>query len=187
MLRNTTHRYGSLAIALHWLMAIGIFGMFALGIWMVDLDYYDNWYHRPLYIHKGIGMILLLLLIARLGWRLVNPRPELIGAAWERMVALAVHRGHYLLLFAVTLTGYLIPTAEGVGIDIFGLFTVPATITFSKTEADLIGEIHRYAAWATVLLAAMHAGAALKHHFIDRDITLLRMLGRAESPSQPKE
>ena len=177
MLRNTSESYGLVSIILHWLMAAVIFAMFGLGLWMVELGYYDSWYHDAPYIHKAIGMLLLFALIFRLGWRLINIRPQLMGKAWEQFVALAVHRSHYLLLFAITITGYLIPTAEGVGIDVFGWFTVPASFSFTKKEADLIGLIHLYVAWAVIGLAAAHAGAALKHHVIDRDITLLRMLG----------
>jgi cytochrome b561 len=157
-------------------MAAVIFGMFGLGLWMVGLDYYDSWYHDAPYIHKAIGMLLLFALVFRFGWRMINTRPKLVGAAWERFIALLVHRMHYLLLFAITITGYLIPTAEGVGIDVFGWFTVPASYSFTKEEADLIGLIHLYVAWTVMGLAAAHAGAALKHHFIDRDQTLLRML-----------
>ncbi len=177
MLRNTSESYGLVAIAMHWLMAIVIFGMFGLGLWMLELNYYDSWYHDAPYIHKAIGMLLLFTLIFRFIWRLINTRPNLMGAAWEQFIALLVHRSHYLLLFAITITGYLIPTAEGVGIDLFGWFTVPASFSFTKDEADLIGLVHLYIAWAVVGLAAAHAGAALKHHFIDKDITLLRMLG----------
>ncbi len=177
MLRNSSTSYGLVSIAMHWLMAVVIFAMFGLGLWMVELGYYDSWYHDAPYIHKAIGMLLLFALIFRFGWRLSNKRPNLMGAAWEQFVALVVHRLHYLLLFAITITGYLIPTAEGVGIDVFGWFTVPASYSFTKTEADLIGQIHLYVAWAVIGLAAAHAGAALKHHFIDKDITLLRMLG----------
>jgi cytochrome b561 len=177
MLRNTSRSYGLIAILLHWSMALVIFGMFGLGLWMVELNYYDSWYHDAPYIHKAVGMLLLFLLIFRLIWRLTNKRPNLIGETWEQFVALLVHRSHYLLLFAITITGYLIPTAEGVGINVFGWFTVPASFTFTKEEADLIGLIHLYVAWAVIGLTAAHAGAALKHHFIDNDNTLLRMLG----------
>ena len=177
MLRNTSRSYGLIAILLHWSMALVIFGMFGLGLWMVKLNYYDSWYHDAPYIHKAVGMLLLFLLIFRLIWRLTNKRPNLIGETWEQFVALLVHRSHYLLLFAITITGYLIPTAEGVGINVFGWFTVPASFTFTKEEADLIGLIHLYVAWAVIGLTAAHAGAALKHHFIDNDNTLLRMLG----------
>ncbi len=177
MLRNTSTSYGLVAIAMHWLMAVVIFGMFGLGLWMVELNYYDSWYHDAPYMHKAIGMLLLFALVFRFGWRLTNARPNLMGEPWEQITALLVHRTHYLLLFTITMTGYLIPTAEGAGIDIFGLLKVPASFSFTKTEADLIGLIHLYVAWAVIGLAAAHAGAALKHHFIDKDITLLRMLG----------
>jgi len=179
MLRNTTTSYGFVSIGLHWLMAIAIFGMFALGYWMTTLTYDDRWYHDGPDIHKAIGALLLLALIFRFVWRLLNPRPELLGAWWEQMVALSVHRLHYVLMFAVLISGYLIPTAEGVGIDVFGLFTLPATLMFDKQQADLIGKTHWAAAWAMMALAGLHAGAAIKHHLIDKDITLLRMLGMA--------
>jgi len=178
VLRNTSQSYGLVAITMHWLMAFIIFAMFGLGLWMVELNYYDSWYHDAPYIHKAVGMLLLFLLIFRFSWRLSNTRPKLMGETWEKFIALLVHRSHYLLLFGITITGYLIPTAEGVGIDIFGLFTIPATFSFSKDEADLIGLIHLYIAWAVIALTFAHAGAALKHHFIDKDITLLRMLGK---------
>ncbi|MFQ5519446.1 MAG: cytochrome b, partial [Mariprofundus sp.] len=150
MLKNTSASYGLISILLHWLMALVIFGMFGLGLWMVELNYYDNWYHDAPYIHKAIGMLLLFTLIFRFIWRQTNPKPRIMGAAWERLIALSVFRMHYLLLFAISITGYLIPTAEGVGIDVFGLFTVPASFSFTKEEADLIGEIHLYVAWAVI-------------------------------------
>jgi cytochrome b561 len=181
VLRNTSTSYGLVAIVLHWLMAVAVFAMFWLGLWMVDLGYYDRWYHDAPYIHKGAGMLLLFTLVFRFIWRLTNQRPALAGAAWEQFVALGVHRMHYLLLFAVTAAGYLIPTATGVGIDVFGWFTVPASLSFTKEQADMVGQTHRYLAWAVVALAAVHAGAALKHHYIDRDNTLLRMFGRVRN------
>jgi len=184
MLTNRRGSYGWMAIALHWVMATVILGMFALGIWMVDLTYYDSWYHDAPEIHKAIGILLLLLLLFRLGWRLLNTRPELMGLWWEQLIALSVHRLHYLLMFTVMLSGYLIPTAEGVGIDIFGWFTIPATFTFDKQQADLIGTIHWTSAWSIIGLTMLHAGAALKHHIIDKDITLLRMLGMTGNAGQ---
>ncbi len=177
MLRNSEHTYGQVAIVLHWGMAIAIFAMFALGLWMVDLSYYDAWYHRAPALHKAIGILLLITLLFRLIWRLTNPVPHIMGPSWERCAALAVHRMHYVLLFALMLSGYLIPTAKGAGIDVFGWFTVPATLSFDRQAADMIGDLHRWLAWSAIGLAAMHTLAALKHHFIDRDATLTRMLG----------
>ena len=177
MLRNTSTSYGVVSIALHWLMAAGIFAMFALGYWMTTLTYYDRWYHDAPEMHKAIGALLLLLLLFRFIWRWINLRPALMGEHWEQVVALGVHRLHYVLMCTVMISGYLIPTAEGVGIDVFGLFTLPATLSFDRQQADLIGKIHWGSAWAMMGLAGLHAAAALKHHIIDKDMTLLRMLG----------
>jgi len=180
-LLNTPISYGWISIVMHWLMAVAIFAMFGLGIWMRTLDYYDSWYHEAPYIHKGVGILLVIALLVRLAWRWGSTRPELLGAAWEKSIALFVHNTHYVLLFILMFTGYLIPTAEGVGIDVFGWFTVPATLTYTKAEADVIGLLHKYLAWAAIGLAGLHAAAALKHHFVDRDATLLRMLGMSRN------
>ena len=184
VLRNTSTSYGLIAIVMHWLMAVVIFAMFGLGLWMVELNYYDSWYHDAPYLHKAMGMLLLLALIFRFAWRLSNPRPELMGQAWEKIVALAVHRLHYVLVLLALLSGYLIPTAQHVGIDVFGWFTVPALMSLGKSEADLVGLLHFYSAWAVIGLAAAHAGAALKHHVIDQDMTLLRMLGKTKKQGE---
>jgi cytochrome b561 len=84
----------------------------------------------------------------------------------------------YLGLFGVMISGYLISTADGRGIEVFGLFSVPATLTGIPQQEDIAGAIHEYLAWGLVIFAALHGLAALKHHFIDRDSTLLRMFGR---------
>jgi cytochrome b561 len=88
------------------------------------------------------------------------------------------HSVLYLGLFLVMMSGYLISTADGRAISVFGLFDVPALITSIPNQADSAGLVHEYAAWALVIFAVVHALAALKHHFIDRDATLKRMLGR---------
>lgn len=177
MLKNTADTYGWVSIAVHWMMALAIFGMFGLGLWMTGLDYYDDWYHRAPEVHKSVGMLLLFLLVFRLIWRLANPRPALMGQWWEQIVALSVHRTHYLLMFIIMLSGYLIPTGEGKGVDVFGWFVAPALMAFDKHQADMLGLLHLAAAWALMGLAGMHAAAALKHHIVDRDNTLIRMLG----------
>jgi cytochrome b561 len=177
MLENSKERYGWVSIGIHWLMALAIIGMFVLGIWMVGLEYYDAWYHKAPWIHRSAGMLLLFLLIFRSVWRLTNPVPEIMGAWWEKIIALWVHRAHYLFMFAVIISGYLISTALGKGVDLFGWFEVPALLPVDKGRETTAGTLHMYLAWGFMGYVAMHAAAALKHHFIDRDITLLRMLG----------
>jgi len=89
------------------------------------------------------------------------------------------HLALYAGLFALMISGYLISTADGRGIEVFGLFEVPATLTTIPDQEDVAGVVHEYLAWGLVIFAGLHALAALKHHFIDRDATLVRMLGRA--------
>ncbi|MBP2170920.1 cytochrome b561 [Erwinia toletana] len=177
--RNTPTRFGWLSITLHWLVALAVYGMFALGLWMVTLGYYDNWYHQAPELHKSIGMVLFAVMILRLIWRFVSPPPKPLSS-YSRLVrisAIAAHLLLYLLLFAILFTGYLISTAEGKPIEVFGLIAVPATFAGNAQQADLAGDIHLYLAWSVVIISVLHGLAALKHHFIDRDITLKRMLG----------
>ncbi len=186
MWQNTADGYGWVAVVLHWLVAVFVVGLFALGLWMVELTYYDAWYRRSTDIHKGVGILLCLVMLARLGWRLVNPRPvpDPTPARLERVAAAVTHVLLYVLLFAVMTAGYLISTADGRAIDVFGLFSVPATIAGVAGQADIAGDVHRALAIALIVLAGIHSLAALKHHFIDRDRTLLRMLGRAPPVSR---
>jgi cytochrome b561 len=180
MWRNTDDGYGLVAVVLHWLVAVVVVGLFALGLWMVELTYYDAWYRRSADIHKGVGILLFFVVLARLGWRLVNPRPapEPTHSRLERGAAAVTHALLYVLLFAVMAAGYLISTADGRAIDVFGLFSVPAIIAGLPGQADVAGDVHLALAIALIVLAGIHSLAALKHHFIDRDRTLFRMLGR---------
>lgn len=178
--RNNTDRYGIVSILFHWVTALTVFGLFALGYWMVGLGYYDTWYHRAPEIHKSIGMLLLILTVARLAWRHISPAPKAL-VTHGTMVRRASKAGHLLLylgLLAVMFAGYFISTADGVGVSVFGWFTIPAAVSQGASQADLAGVIHRYLAWGLVIFAVAHGLAAIKHHVIDRDRTLVRMLGR---------
>jgi len=177
--KNTSTRFGSLSITLHWLVALAVYGMFALGLWMVTLGYYDNWYHQAPELHKSIGIVLFAVMILRLLWRFISPPPKPLSSysPLVRISAVAAHLLLYLLLFAILITGYLISTAEGKPIEVFGVLPLPAMLAGGAEQADLAGDIHLYLAWSVVIISVLHGLAALKHHFIDRDITLKRMLG----------
>jgi cytochrome b561 len=178
--RNGPDHWGAVSIALHWLIALVVFAMFALGLWMTSLTYYDRWYHDAPYLHKGIGVLLFITLVARLLWRFAVGRPDELAshAPWERLAARLAHLGLYLLLFAVMVSGYLISTADGRAVEVFGWFAVPATLSGIEGQEDVAGEVHLGLASVLIALSLLHGGAALKHHFIDRDRTLKRMLGR---------
>jgi cytochrome b561 len=161
---------------LHWLIAGAVLGLFALGLWMVGLDYYHAWYHRAPELHKGIGVLLLGIMLLRLAWRSVNPQPWLSGTPLQQGLAMAMHRALYGVLFAVIVSGYLVSTADGRPIDILGLGYLPATLSGIDRQEDIAGVFHQALAMFMIVLAALHALAALKHHLIDHDRTLLRML-----------
>ncbi|MDE1167108.1 MAG: cytochrome b [Pseudomonas sp.] len=179
-LRNSTSRYGWVSIVLHWGVALAVFGLFALGLWMVDLGYYDPWRKAGPDLHKSIGLTLFFVMLLRVVWRFVSAPPP-APANHSRFVRMAAKLGHaflYLDLFLVMFAGYLISTADGVGIPVFGLFEVPALISGLPDQAETAGTVHLYLAWTLVIFAVLHGLAALKHHFIDRDATLVRMFGR---------
>ncbi len=172
---NDPQGYGLVAIALHWLMALAIAVVYVLGTIIVDMDYDDPWYRTGPELHLGLGALTGILLAVRLGWRLANPRPVPYGQDWERRVARWVHRGFYVLIAAVVVSGYLVTTADGKPLSVFDWLEIPAWIHGYPNQEDLAGEFHEWLADALVGLTALHALAALKHHFIDRDPTLRRM------------
>lgn len=176
MIRNTPSGYGIVAILLHWLMALAIFGMFGLGLYMVELTYYDSWYRGSLELHKSAGVLLALAWLVRLLWRQINTVPQ--GLSSKPLENLAAHLAHltiYVLLAALFLSGYLISTADGRSIDVFGWFEVAATLTEDNQE-DIAGDIHEILAWLLMGLVGIHILAALKHHLIEKDRTLVRMI-----------
>jgi len=180
MLKNQTSHYGLISILIHWLTVIVVVGLAILGLWMVDLDYYSEWYKTGPEIHRSVGVLFAVLLLFRMLWRYWSPPPVSPEShlPWERKSARFVHWALLLLMWAVIVAGYLISTADNRGIDVFGWFVVPASLTSIPEQEDLAGDIHFYLAMTLLALAALHGLAALKHHFIDRDRTLVRMFGR---------
>ncbi len=178
--RNNHLTWGWVTVGIHWLTVLAVLGLLSLGLWMVDLGYYHLWYHKAPLIHKSIGILLFGMTLFRLIWRLTHasPLPLTSHSVLEQRAAAAVHRLIYLLLLGTMITGYLISTAAGKPVSVFGWFEIPAIMKGFKGQADIAGNIHRILALSLGGLALLHALAALKHHFIDRDKTLIRMLGR---------
>jgi len=178
--RNDAARWGGIAVALHWTSALAVVGLFALGLWMRGLTYYDVWYTRGPSLHKSVGIIVLAIITVRLIWRLTNRTPDSLEShqAWETKVAHIAHWILYAGLFVVLISGYLMSTADGRGISVFGLADVPAMFFGIEKQADKAGAVHLWVSTALMSVVAVHALGALKHHFLDRDTTLKRMLGR---------
>lgn len=169
-------QYNRTAKLLHWLSALLIISLFALGLWMVDLNYYSEWYKIAPHWHKSIGLCLFAMTLFRLLWKITSKSPPITGQAWEKVGAKLAHNALYLLLFAIFISGYLISTADGRPITVFNWFSVPGFGEFVENQEDVAGALHFYLAYTTIGLAALHALAACKHHFINKDDTLSKML-----------
>jgi cytochrome b561/polyisoprenoid-binding protein YceI len=194
---ETAQRYTAVAIILHWAIALAIAGMIALGWWMGDaLEDSDTQAQAiaAFQLHKSVGLTVLALSLARLAWRLVHKPPPFPEAMkpWEKTVAAATHWAFYVLIIAMPLTGWLyVSTAwspqDDRPLDVptlyFGLFHVPHLFGLSNLAEDAraaVAEVfefsHSKLAWGAIGLTVLHIGAALKHHFVNRDGVLARMV-----------
>ena len=174
---DTPNSYGQVAIGLHWLIAFAIIATFALGLYMHELPLSPQ--KLKLYSwHKWAGVSIFLFVVLRLGWRLAHRPPQLPAAmpAWQRLAAEATHVLLYLLMFAVPLSGWLMSSAKGFQTVWFGVLPLPDLLDKNKELGDLLKEIHEALNFGMAGLVLAHAGAALKHHVIDRDDVLARML-----------
>lgn len=176
---NSRATYGWVAVLLHWLLALWLLALFALGWWMVELDYYSAWYQRAPWWHKGLGVLATLLMLLRYIWRLANPLPEHEPGipAYQASLALWGQRLFYVLVFALALSGYLMVTARGESLSVLDWFALPATLSVAQQE-DVAGWAHKYLAWGFMVMVLLHTVAALRHHFVVGDKTLLKILGR---------
>jgi cytochrome b561 len=181
--RNTDQTFGWATIILHWMMALAILVIFGIGWYMVELDYYDPLYHQLPDLHKALGIVIGLLLAIRIVWHLSTglPKPLAGLSTWELTLSGLVHKTLYLLLLASVTSGYLICTAQGAAVDVFGWFSIPALPALVEEQEEVAGEWHEVFVYALIGLVTLHALAALKHHFLDKDDTLRRMLGLRRS------
>ena len=172
-----TTRYTRTAKALHWLMAILFFGLLALGFYMHDLPLSPD--KLKLYSwHKWAGVSAFLLVWFRLFWR-VTHRPPALPDSMPRVMQVAAHAGHFLLyalMLAIPLSGWLMSSAKGFQTVWFGILPIPDLLNKNKELGDLLQTVHMSLNLLFVATIVGHVGAALKHHFIDKDDILTRML-----------
>ena len=177
MLNNTSQSYGWISICLHWSMALGLFFMFALGLYMVELDYYHRWYRDAPLLHKSLGILMLILWMARILNRQLQTAPCALAAPrWQQLTAKFTHALLYVFMLILMLSGYLISTADGRPIQVFNWFALPALPIHFEQQADIAGDIHWLSAWVLCAAVLLHAATALKHQFIYHDNGLKRML-----------
>jgi cytochrome b561 len=193
-----SNRYTRTAILLHWLIALGIFGMFALGWYMTELpkeapkqiayDLFDwgiyTWHlteeasPRSFYfnLHKSIGITIFALIIIRIVWRIGHKPPALLASykAWERKLSTGAHHLLYLLMIVIPASGLIMSVASKYGVKWFGLDFIAGID--SEPLRNVFVEVHEYAGFILLAILALHISGALKHKFIDKDETMNRML-----------
>ena len=179
-LKDTASNYGTVSRVLHWTMALAIFGLFGLGWWMVELNYYSPYYKSAPDLHRSVGIVVLVALLFRMAWRAISIKPDDPDlTAFERRASQWLQWSFYPLLIAVSLSGYLISTPDGRPISVFGLFEIPSLLQ-SKGLEDTAGWIHWGLAYATIALALGHSAAAIRHHLSGHSRVMTRMWsGRA--------
>ena len=176
-IKNTETQYGIVNKFLHWFMALIIIGMLILGLYMTDLP--DNEQKLRLFgIHKEFGLLILFLVMFRVVWRIGNIVPLLPNTipAWQKFAAHAVHWMLYGFMFAMPITGWMMTSAAGLPPSFFGLFTLPSIIAPNDQLFHLLITVHHWLAYGLIVTFLGHAGAALQHHFIEKDDVLRRML-----------
>lgn len=177
--RNTETRYGTLSIALHWLMLVLLAAVYAC-IELRELYPKGSEPREALKTwHFMLGLTVLILVLVRLAARLGAPTPRIEPAPprWQHASAMLTHLALYGLMLGMPLLGWLMLSAAGKPVPFFG-FELPALVDADKTLAGQLKEIHETGGTVGYILAGLHAAAALFHHYILRDDTLLRMLPR---------
>jgi cytochrome b561 len=172
-----TPRYTRSAIFLHWLTAALIVVSVCVGLYMVGLKL------SPLKLklyswHKWVGVTIFLLAAARLVWRAWHPAPPLPADSpqWQRVAAAINHWSLYVLLICIPISGWLMSSAFGVPVKYFGVVPLPDLVDKNKELAESLKLLHEVLVYTMLALVAMHIAAAIKHHVMDRDDVLHRML-----------
>lgn len=189
-MRDTKQKLSPMTVNLHWLVALTIFGLWPLGYYMARVRNYGLW---PW--HQSIGTLLLLVVLVRVSWRYANgwPQPVEIYSRPERMLAKTVHWTLLLCLLIMPITGLVSGYAGGYDITVFGWTLIPDNPNHAIVPADAIHKlrvnprsevwhddlqvVHRVVSKVLLAAIALHIAGALKHHLIDKDGTLRRMLG----------
>lgn len=181
-----TSRYTATAKTLHWLMALWLFGLLALGFYMQDLPLSPQ--KLQLYSwHKWAGVTVFLLVLFRLAWRATHPPPPLPDHL-PKVMRFAAHAGHallYGLMLVIPLSGWLMSSAKGFQTVWFGVLPLPDGVDKNRALGDLLQSVHENLNLLFVAVIVGHLGAALKHHFIDRDDVLTRILPTRPTEKQP--
>jgi cytochrome b561 len=173
---STAVRYNGLSKTLHWVIALLAFSQLAMGkFFEVEADESGSLFDW----HTAFGLSVLALMVVRLVWRVTHTVPALPRntPGWQQIAARATHIAFYGLLIALPITGWLMTSVEGDAVSFFGWFTVPSLpVPGGEASEDFLEETHELLGNVLLVLAGIHVLAGLKHHYIDRDDVLRRMM-----------
>ncbi len=173
-MKDTAERFSHITISLHWLIGLSIIGLLAVGIYMERTEAF------ALYpIHKSFGITIFVFILIRAVWRMMNGWPKPVGnhQAWEITLA---KLSHWVLLIAsilMPISGMMMSGAGGHGVEVWGMTLIAKTEDKNELLAGLGHQAHGLLGWVLIVTVALHVAGALKHHVMDGDGTLRRMLG----------
>lgn len=175
--RNTLENYGAVAKFFHWVIAIMIICLIAMGLKMADMENSPDKF-KIIGWHKEFGIVVLFLASLRLGWKILDVSPLLPEgySTVAKLGAKLAHFGLYALMFAMPITGWLMSSASGFPVSMFGLFLMPNIAQPDKEFGHMVRDLHENLAWVLMGLIALHVFAALLHHFYYKDNLLKRMI-----------
>lgn len=174
--RNTAESFGIVSRLLHWITAMLVVYLLALGLIMTELP------RNPLlgkvyWLHKSVGICVLVLTATRLLWWIGNKRPAILGnVAWEKLLAQVVHALLYITLIGMPVSGWVMSSAKNFPVSFFGLFTLPNLVAPDKELGEFLETVHEVLAWALMGALGLHVAGVIKHTVINKDGTLRRML-----------
>ncbi|MEM7121518.1 MAG: cytochrome b [Pseudomonadota bacterium] len=177
-LRDTGKRFGSVSIVNHWTVAVVIIALLAIGLYMdtlprgAELTWWIN-------LHKSLGVFVLIYGFWRVLWRVVWRFPDDVAVMprWQEVAAKAVHIALLLCILGMPISGYIMSSTGGHPVSFFSLFSLPA-LPESGSVNKIAGGVHEWLAYALIAIIVVHVAAAVKHHVVDKDATLKRMVGR---------
>jgi cytochrome b561 len=182
--RYTPSRYTTVAIILHWLIALTIIALLAIGLTMTSMQ--PSTAQVQLFqLHKSLGITVLALSLIRLAWRLLHKAPPLPPETkpWERIAAHGTHALLYIFMIGMPLTGWAIVSTSSMNVPtvLFGVVSLPhlpilSTLENKKPVNDAFASIHSIGAWILIGLLVLHIAAALFHQFIRRDEVMYHMV-----------
>jgi len=175
-MKNTANTYGVVAKSFHWLLFLILTFSVVVGNFLASMPKGAEKLQAA-GMHKSFGVVLLMLIMLRLVWRLINETPRLPDetTAGKAFWAKAMHRGLYVLMFAQPLSGIMMSQAAGIPVSFFGLFECPVFLNKDPELAKTFLSVHG-TVWILLVISVIgHAGAALNHHFIKKDNVLKQM------------